>query len=384
MGTAGVGATSGRGLLTASGDAGVASGFDTSGAGGVPNGNAGAEVGGCARPSAGVGAGIGNGVGVEDAVSNAAGANIIVNSPGEALGFGADGGLAGIGATESEGTGIPASPAGIAVLSLTSECSAKLTGAAGCPERTYSTPWSNDFGSTGAPKIAEKESALATRGAEGAESAKVAGGAGGAAGAGGARVAGAAGGFAGAAASKGGKPGCGGETPALPAIGRGGTSAPALKGFLNETRIGGLAAGVGSASAELPPGGDDGSAPSPGGTPLSRPNHKPNDVKPGRNSVTTAKPDASVAVSNTMFLWPAGSDASCARIASTSSGPAASLMCTITTLPVATSWALCVRIPSSTRTHLSNRYRALKSSLMNRGHEEEDLTVRKAGRQPDR
>jgi len=92
--------------------------------------------------------------------------------------------------------------------------------------------------------------------------------------------------------------------------------------------------------------------------------HPVNDVIPVRNSVTTAKPDAKVAVSSTRFLSAPVRRPNCRRSRSTSSGPAASAKCTMTTRPVANSCALWVRMPSSTATHLSRRYRTLKSSLM--------------------
>lgn len=91
-----------------------------------------------------------------------------------------------------------------------------------------------------------------------------------------------------------------------------------------------------------------------------------NDCRPARNSVTIAKPDGSVAVSRMRFLSGPESRLSCTRRRSTSSGPAASARCTMTTRPVANSCALCVRMPSATATHLSRRYRVLKSSLMSR------------------
>lgn len=105
--------------------------------------------------AAGTGVGKGGGVGAGERGSPRAadGANIIVNSPGGAA-FGA-------GAAGADGTGIPASPTGSAVLSLTSECKAKFTAAAGGPDRTNSTPPSNVFGSTGAPNRLVNESALA-------------------------------------------------------------------------------------------------------------------------------------------------------------------------------------------------------------------------------
>lgn len=91
-----------------------------------------------------------------------------------------------------------------------------------------------------------------------------------------------------------------------------------------------------------------------------------NDCRPARNSVTIAKPEGSVAVSRIRFLSGPDSRLSCTRRRSTSSGPAASARCTMTTRPVASSCALCVRMPSATATHLSSRYRVLKSSLMSR------------------
>jgi hypothetical protein len=98
--------------------------------------------------------------------------------------------------------------------------------------------------------------------------------------------------------------------------------------------------------------------------PALRESHAGKEASPAMNSVTMANPDGNVAVSSTRFLSAPVNRANCCRRRSASSGPAASARCTITTRPVANSCALCVRMPSSTATHLSRRYRALKSSLM--------------------
>jgi hypothetical protein len=76
---------------------------------------------------------------------------------------------------------------------------------------------------------------------------------------------------------------------------------------------------------------------------------------PGMNSVTTANPAGIVAISSTRERSGIGSRPSAWRRRSTSSGPAASTMCTSTTRPVVVSWALCVRIPPSTAVHLRSR-----------------------------
>jgi hypothetical protein len=105
-------------------------------------------------------------------------------------------------------------------------------------------------------------------------------------------------------------------------------------------------------------------APARGAAPLLAASQAGNDDSPAMNSVTIAKPDGSVAVSSTRFLSAPDRRPSSPPSHSTSSGPAASARCTITTRPVANSCALCVRTPLSTATHFSRRYRALKSSLM--------------------
>jgi len=87
-------------------------------------------------------------------------------------------------------------------------------------------------------------------------------------------------------------------------------------------------------------------------------------VSPGRNSVTTAKPDGTVAVSRIRPLSAVDRRPSIARSAFTSSGPAASARCTMTTRFVCVSRALCVRMPSATATHLRSWYRASKVELV--------------------
>ena len=98
--------------------------------------------------------------------------------------------------------------------------------------------------------------------------------------------------------------------------------------------------------------------------PLLSASHFEKDVPALKNSVTMAKPDAKVAVSITRFFSVSLKRSSCARRRPTSAGLAASATCTITTRPVVSACALCVRIPPSMSIHLSRRYRVLKSSLM--------------------
>ena len=92
--------------------------------------------------------------------------------------------------------------------------------------------------------------------------------------------------------------------------------------------------------------------------------HARSELIPVTNSVTIANPEGMVAVSSTRLRSAPVSRPSCVRSSSTSSGPAESARCTSTTRPVASSWALWVRMPPSTATHLSSRYLALNSSLM--------------------
>lgn len=83
--------------------------------------------------------------------------------------------------------------------------------------------------------------------------------------------------------------------------------------------------------------------------------HAGNERSPGMNSVTTANPVGSVVVSRTLARSAFGSRARRRSIVTPASGPARSVRWTITTRSVATSCALCVRIPSACATTLSRR-----------------------------
>jgi len=83
--------------------------------------------------------------------------------------------------------------------------------------------------------------------------------------------------------------------------------------------------------------------------------HSGNVVNPVRNSLTTAKPFTVVVTSMIRERSASGSALTCCRSRSAASGSAPSRMCTITGRPVAASWALCVRTPPPSATHLSRR-----------------------------
>ena len=83
--------------------------------------------------------------------------------------------------------------------------------------------------------------------------------------------------------------------------------------------------------------------------------HSGNVVNPGRNSLTTANPFAAIVTSRIRARSATGSAMICSRSRSAASGSAPSRMCTMTGRPVDASWALCVRTPPPSATHLSRR-----------------------------
>ena len=83
--------------------------------------------------------------------------------------------------------------------------------------------------------------------------------------------------------------------------------------------------------------------------------HSGNVVNPERNSLTTANPFAAIVTSRIRARSATGSAMICSRSRSAASGSAPSRMCTMTGRPVDASWALCVRTPPPSATHLSRR-----------------------------
>ncbi len=313
---------------------------------------------------------IGDGRGVSGMGTALGAEKMRVNSPGAgcvgrgaaAIGAGANGGVGcavgGVAGGSAEGNGAP--NGGVMGLKWLCDAAESIGGArgvaisaadgiAGAPNIWVKAPGVGAAGGGGGGSVAAASGAIAATAATGGT------GAAGAAGAPGATEAGS------------GSDGAPNISVNAPGVAAGGTTTGGTT--TGATTAGSAGRGAGSVTAAtgtVGTTGTTGAAAASAGVSLGArdDSHPVNDVIPVRNSVTTAKPDAKVAVSSTRFLSAPVRRPNCRRSRSTSSGPAASAKCTMTTRPVANSCALWVRMPSSTATHLSRRYRTLKSSLM--------------------